>query len=124
MDDPLKLRYLQTLNSISAENNSTIIFPVPDIMSSFMQNNSINQQYQLPPFQHFNQNQMVQQYQNFQENQNYSQFQMHQEQLKPFNQTQENLKVTLCSAFIYNNYLLCRKIKWEKSYMTVISLMT
>ena len=32
-----QLRYLQTLNSISAENNSTIIFPVPiDIMSTFM----------------------------------------------------------------------------------------
>merc|ERR1712029_524286 len=30
----LQLRYLQTLNSISAENNSTIVFPVPiDIMS-------------------------------------------------------------------------------------------
>ena len=29
-----QLRYLQTLNSISAENNSTIIFPVPiDVMS-------------------------------------------------------------------------------------------
>ena len=39
VDSPaaLQLRYLQTLNSISAENNSTIIFPVPiDIMSSFM----------------------------------------------------------------------------------------
>jgi len=37
----LQLRYLQTLNGISAENNSTIIFPVPiDIMSSFMQYNS------------------------------------------------------------------------------------
>merc|ERR1719418_529811 len=35
----LQLRYLQTLNSISAENNSTIIFPIPiDIMSHFMQN--------------------------------------------------------------------------------------
>merc|ERR1719342_612126 len=34
----LQLRYLQTLNSISAENNSTIIFPIPiDIMSHFMQ---------------------------------------------------------------------------------------
>ena len=34
-------RYLQTLNSISAENNSTIIFPVPiDIMSEFMQTSS------------------------------------------------------------------------------------
>ena len=33
----LQLRYLQTLNSISAENNSTIIFPVPiDIINSFM----------------------------------------------------------------------------------------
>merc|ERR1711983_398848 len=37
----LQLRYLQTLNGISAENNSTIIFPVPiDIMSSFMQYNT------------------------------------------------------------------------------------
>jgi len=39
MDNPaaLQLRYLQTLNSISAENNSTIIFPVPiDILSEFM----------------------------------------------------------------------------------------
>merc|ERR1712110_354073 len=33
----LQLRYLQTLNSISAENNSTVIFPVPiDIINSFM----------------------------------------------------------------------------------------
>merc|ERR1711881_279081 len=33
----LQLRYLQTLNSISAENNSTIIFPIPiDIINSFM----------------------------------------------------------------------------------------
>jgi len=39
MDSPaaLQLRYLQTLNSIAAENNSTVIFPVPiDIMSHFM----------------------------------------------------------------------------------------
>merc|ERR1711874_438384 len=39
MDSPtaLQLRYLQTLNGISAENNSTIIFPVPiDIISNFM----------------------------------------------------------------------------------------
>jgi len=39
MDSPaaLQLRYLQTLNNISAENNSTIIFPVPiDIVSQFM----------------------------------------------------------------------------------------
>jgi len=39
MDSPaaLQLRYLQTLNSISAENNSTIVFPVPiDILSNFM----------------------------------------------------------------------------------------
>ena len=34
---PRQLRYLQTLNSISAENNSTIVFPVPiDIMSQLM----------------------------------------------------------------------------------------
>ena len=33
-----QLRYLQTLNSISAENNSTIIFPVPiDVMSQVVE---------------------------------------------------------------------------------------
>merc|ERR1719379_954368 len=40
LDSPaaLQLRYLQTLNSISAENNSTIIFPVPiDTLAEFMQ---------------------------------------------------------------------------------------
>ena len=31
----LQLRYLQTLNSISAEKNSTIIFPVPMDLFSF-----------------------------------------------------------------------------------------
>merc|ERR1712037_890691 len=39
VDSPaaLQLRYLQTLNSISAENNSTIIFPVPiDIMTEMI----------------------------------------------------------------------------------------
>merc|ERR1719464_2089123 len=39
MENPgaLQLRYLQTLNGISAENNSTIIFPVPvDILSTMM----------------------------------------------------------------------------------------
>jgi len=47
----LQLRYLQTLNSISAENNSTIIFPVPiDIMSQLMQNCSNTPNY-LPPQQ-------------------------------------------------------------------------
>ena len=33
----LQLRYLQTLSSISAENNSTIVFPVPvDLVSRLM----------------------------------------------------------------------------------------
>merc|ERR1711992_186672 len=39
VDSPaaLQLRYLQTLNSISAEINSTIVFPVPiDIINTFM----------------------------------------------------------------------------------------
>ena len=39
VDSPaaLQLRYLQTLNSISAENNSTIVFPVPiDIISQLV----------------------------------------------------------------------------------------
>jgi erythrocyte band 7 integral membrane protein len=35
----LQLRYLQTLNSISAEKNSTIIFPLPiDLLTNFMNN--------------------------------------------------------------------------------------
>uniref|UniRef100_A0A0B6ZYF0 Band 7 domain-containing protein n=1 Tax=Arion vulgaris TaxID=1028688 RepID=A0A0B6ZYF0_9EUPU len=35
----LQLRYLQTLNSISAEKNSTIIFPVPiELLASFIRN--------------------------------------------------------------------------------------
>merc|ERR1711978_731211 len=39
----LQLRYLQTLNSISAENNSTIVFPVPvDIMASLMKPKKVN----------------------------------------------------------------------------------
>ena len=37
-----QLRYLQTLNSISAENNSTIIFPVPvDIISELLGKNKV-----------------------------------------------------------------------------------
>ena len=33
----LQLRYLQTLNSIAGEKNSTIIFPLPiDLISTFM----------------------------------------------------------------------------------------
>lgn len=33
----LQLRYLQTLNTIAAEKNSTIIFPLPlDLMQSFL----------------------------------------------------------------------------------------
>ena len=33
----MQLRYLQTLNNISAEKNSTIVFPVPvDIISHLM----------------------------------------------------------------------------------------
>ena len=62
-----QLRYLQTLNSISAENNSTIVFPVPiDIMSNFMQfsQNQQNadkltpeQQHQIILYHQFQQNQ-------------------------------------------------------------------
>merc|ERR1719249_12717 len=45
----LQLRYLQTLNNISAENNSTIIFPIPiDIMSHFMQMNNNNTAMKFP----------------------------------------------------------------------------
>merc|ERR1719410_1146239 len=51
VDSPaaLQLRYLQTLNSISAENNSTVIFPVPiDIMSQLM--NRPQPQFSSPMF--------------------------------------------------------------------------
>ena len=45
-----QLRYLQTLNSISAENNSTVIFPVPiDIMNQLM-NGMNNRQPQYPVY--------------------------------------------------------------------------
>ena len=45
-----QLRYLQTLNSISAENNSTIVFPVPiDIMSEFMNPAPHPAPHQSPP---------------------------------------------------------------------------
>merc|ERR1712027_207338 len=50
MDSPaaLQLRYLQTLNSIAAENNSTIIFPIPiDIVAHFM--GGENPKHQLLP---------------------------------------------------------------------------
>merc|ERR1740131_146391 len=39
----LQLRYLQTLNSISAENNSTIVFPVPvDIITNLLANKDVD----------------------------------------------------------------------------------
>ena len=38
-----KLRYLQTLSNISAENNSTIVFPVPvDLVSQFVQRKMVS----------------------------------------------------------------------------------
>ncbi len=37
----LQLRYLQTLTTISAERNSTIVFPFPvDVLSHLVQNNA------------------------------------------------------------------------------------
>jgi len=40
----LQLRYLQTLNSISAEKNSTIIFPLPmEILGAFMGGDGVRQ---------------------------------------------------------------------------------
>ncbi|KAK6626964.1 hypothetical protein RUM44_009441 [Polyplax serrata] len=40
----LQLRYLQTLNTISAEKNSTIVFPLPiDILTYFMKANQAHQ---------------------------------------------------------------------------------
>jgi len=50
VDSPaaLQLRYLQTLNSISAENNSTVIFPVPVDLINTAMNSAINKS--MPPF--------------------------------------------------------------------------
>eukprot|EP00090_Calanus_glacialis_P006761 TRINITY_DN15271_c1_g1_i2.p1 TRINITY_DN15271_c1_g1~~TRINITY_DN15271_c1_g1_i2.p1 ORF type:complete len:159 (-),score=45.11 TRINITY_DN15271_c1_g1_i2:444-872(-) len=70
MDSPaaLQLRYLQTLNSISAEHNSTIIFPVPiDIISNFMQFQQPNNMDVPPQQQQQQQQQSYQQYQQFQQ---------------------------------------------------------
>ena len=42
----LQLRYLQTLSSIAAENNSTIVFPVPmELFRGFIVNNQPNNRY-------------------------------------------------------------------------------
>ena len=50
-DCHFQLRYLQTLNSISAENNSTVIFPVPvDIINTAMSNMAASAGPALPPF--------------------------------------------------------------------------
>ena len=63
----LQLRYLQTLNGISAENNSTIIFPVPiDIMNSFMQTNAANSQ-QFTNIPNQDQYQIFKQFEKFQD---------------------------------------------------------
>jgi len=73
MDSPaaLQLRYLQTLNSISAENNSTIIFPVPiDIMSNFMQMNN-DQHHQKQQQQQQQQQMFQQQFEQMQQQQQY-----------------------------------------------------
>merc|ERR1719418_434224 len=46
IDSPaaLQLRYLQTLSSIAAENNSTIVFPVPIDLVATMLNNAASHQ--------------------------------------------------------------------------------
>jgi stomatin-2 len=42
----LQLRYLQTLSSIAAENNSTIVFPVPmELFRGFIVNNHHGNRY-------------------------------------------------------------------------------
>ena len=41
-NDTIQLRYLQTLNNIAAENNSTIVFPVPMDMFRNMFGGEIN----------------------------------------------------------------------------------
>jgi hypothetical protein len=38
----LQLRYLQTLNNIATEQNSTIIFPLPVDLFSLFQKNQVN----------------------------------------------------------------------------------
>jgi len=76
MDSPaaLQLRYLQTLNSISAEHNSTIIFPVPiDIVSNFMNMSQPNNQ----EVGGLSAEQQQQQYQQFLEYQQHQTMQAH-----------------------------------------------
>jgi len=93
MDSPaaLQLRYLQTLNSISAEHNSTIIFPVPiDIISNFMQ---FSQQNNEPPPQMSQQ----QQYQQYQEYQQFQKFQQTQLQNKEPNIQAREMEMVDCS---------------------------
>ena len=46
----LQLRYLQTLNSIAAEKNSTIVFPVPMELFRGFVNPPQNTSYPPPPF--------------------------------------------------------------------------
>merc|ERR1719322_1545317 len=72
VDSPaaLQLRYLQTLNSISAENNSTVIFPVPiDIMNQLMTglNNNRPQYPVYLPHQNPHQHPQQHQHQQFQQ---------------------------------------------------------
>merc|ERR1711953_498032 len=80
MDSPaaLQLRYLQTLNGIAAEHNSTIVFPVPiDIISNFM---TLQQPGNLDGQQQQQQQQQQQYYQQFQQFQQFQQaMQMQQE---------------------------------------------
>ena len=71
VDSPaaLQLRYLQTLNSISAENNSTIVFPVPiDIMSTFMTGTANSDVMPTPePRHNYHHHQQQQQQQSYQQ---------------------------------------------------------
>ena len=46
----LQLRYLQTLNSIAAEKNSTIVFPLPmDMLRGFLPGTPQSQSYRVLP---------------------------------------------------------------------------
>jgi erythrocyte band 7 integral membrane protein len=92
----LQLRYLQTLNSISAEKNSTIIFPLPlDILTPFLKpSHFMHHQYQ-----HQNQQQQDHQHQQYQSYQQHQQSHVQPPLLQhaPLQQTPQALPAPLAA---------------------------
>ncbi|XP_017014285.2 band 7 protein CG42540 isoform X2 [Drosophila takahashii] len=96
----LQLRYLQTLNTISAEKNSTIVFPLPiDLITYFLKTNEATTQQNAraaaaaigntpPPLQLAPQQQQMQPQQQYQQQPQQQQYQQQQQQ-QPQQQQQQ-----------------------------------